>query len=67
MINFDGTSFGNPRPAGFGIVMPDSQGNVIQVEWGPLGRSDSNCAEVMGQLESLRMIKSRGLHNCVGL
>lgn len=36
-LNFDGASFGNPSPPGYGCNMRDSNGSVICIKGGPLG------------------------------
>lgn len=63
-INFDGASFGNLGPVGYGCLMRDSQGSIILVKGGPLGRCDVNHAELIGMLEGLKMLKSKGFFNC---
>ncbi|KAG9441971.1 hypothetical protein H6P81_017825 [Aristolochia fimbriata] len=40
-LNFDGSSQGNPGPAGFGGVFRDHEGNILLTYAGPLGHEDS--------------------------
>lgn len=63
-INFDGVSFGNPGLTRYGCVMRYSQGIIIIAKGGPIGVGDSNKAETVGLLESLRIFKSAGYKDC---
>lgn len=65
-VNFDRASFRNPSPAGNGFVMRDSQGCVILVKGGPLGRGDAIQAKVVGLLEGRRMLKMKNLFELLG-
>lgn len=64
-VNFDGASFGNPGPTGYGCVMQDSQGLVILVKGGPIGRSDATHADLIGLLEGLIMLREKGIQDCI--
>lgn len=63
-LNFDGLSFGNPGPAGFGCVACDDLSDMVFVLCGPLGRCDSTKAELFGLLEGLHMLKELGIYGC---
>jgi len=63
-INFDGASFGNLGPAGYGCLMRDSQGSIISIKGGPLRSCDANRAKLIGFFEGLKMLKSKGFFNC---
>ncbi|XP_077211418.1 uncharacterized protein LOC143846751 [Tasmannia lanceolata] len=45
-LNFDGSSLGNPGPAGIGRLYRDFRGDTIWAYSGPLGLCNSNEAEV---------------------
>lgn len=64
-LNFEGSSFGNPGPSGFGCVVRDSDGKIVMTVAGPIGVADSTKAEAMGLLMGLREI--RDLHSCDSL
>lgn len=64
-INFDGASFGNPSPAGYGCVLRDHDGVIEGVNGGPIRRADANQAKLIGLLESLRLLKSRNITECM--
>lgn len=40
-INFDGASFRNPGPTGYGCLMHDHDGAILWVKGGPLGHCDA--------------------------
>lgn len=49
----DGGSHGNPGPAGVGVVIETSEGEVIHIaKW--IGRQDNNVAEYVALLEALQ-------------
>lgn len=64
-INFDGASFGNLGPVGYGCVMQYSQGIVMLVKGGLIGRSDATQAELVGLLEGLCMLKMKSFKDCI--
>ena len=52
-LNFDGASRGNPGAAGYGGLCRDSQGRVIFIFMGTIGRDTNNSAELEGTLQVL--------------
>lgn len=58
-------SFGNPGPAGFGCIIRDFQGDIYYIRCGPIGYEDSTKVEVMGLIQGLRLIKDKGINNCI--
>lgn len=64
-MNFVGASFGNPSPAGYGCVLRDSFGYVRSVKGGPIGVCDAIFVKLMGLLEGARMLKAKGLKDCI--
>ncbi|KAG9442213.1 hypothetical protein H6P81_018067 [Aristolochia fimbriata] len=58
-LNFDGSSQGNPSPAGFGGVFRDHEGTIFLTYAGPLGHEDSTVAEMTALLQGLRIFRSR--------
>jgi len=60
----DGSSHGNPGPAGVGIVLVDSDGQKHTIaKW--IGRQDNNVAEYVALLEALQFaitLRARSLH-----
>lgn len=59
-LNFNGASKGNPRPAGFGCVIRDHNGDNYKFLCGPLGHCNSTKAKTMGLLMGIRELKSMG-------
>ena len=57
-LNFDGSSKGNPGPAGFGGIITGDEGQIIMVYSGPMGTTTSNEAEVTGLLEGVKMLST---------
>ena len=49
-LNFDGASKGNPGPAGYGVVLRNSGGEILDMEAGFLGETTNNVAELTGLL-----------------
>ena len=60
----DGGSHGNPGPAGVGVVIETSDGEIIRIaKW--IGRQDNNVAEYVALLEALQCaveMKAGSLH-----
>ncbi|XVF09547.1 hypothetical protein REPUB_Repub07fG0103600 [Reevesia pubescens] len=46
-FNVDGSSKGNPSPAGCRGVLQDSSGHIVAMFFGPLGVQESNVAELV--------------------
>lgn len=65
-IDFDGASFGNPGLAGYGCVMHDSQGHIMLSKGVPIGIINANHVELIGLLEGLRMLESKGFKEYCG-
>jgi len=58
--NIDGGARGNPGPAGYGVVIRDAEGNVLDELHGSLGVATNNVAEYNGLLAALRWAKEHG-------
>ena len=58
--NIDGGARGNPGPAGFGVVIRDADGNMLDELHGALGVATNNVAEYNGLLAALRWAKEHG-------
>lgn len=56
----DGASRGNPGPAGIGVVISDTDGNVIKEIAEPLGRTTNNVAEYSALIRALEEARSLG-------
>ena len=54
IVRVDGGSRGNPGPAGYGVVISDETGQVVQRLKQSLGRQTNNYAEYQGLLAALR-------------
>ncbi|XP_020524394.1 uncharacterized protein LOC110007475 [Amborella trichopoda] len=54
-INFDGSSMGNPGPAGIGGVIHDCYGNIVLSFIGPIGLATSNFTEMSALLRGLKI------------
>jgi len=52
LINFDGTSQGNPGEAAIGVVISDGEGNVIEEISRYIGRATNNVAEYKALIEA---------------
>jgi hypothetical protein len=59
--NFDGASRGNPGPAGYGVVLRNSEGQILDMEAGFLGETTNNVAELTGLLRGLQMAIEKGI------
>jgi ribonuclease HI len=57
IVNTDGGSRGNPGPAGVGIVVADSEGNVLQETSSFLGNGTNNFAEYQAVLLALQTLR----------
>ena len=58
--NIDGGARGNPGPAGYGVIIRDAQGVVLDELHGALGVATNNVAEYNGLLAALRWAKEHG-------
>ena len=58
--NIDGGARGNPGPAGYGVVIRDADGNMLEELHGALGVATNNVAEYNGLLAALRWAKEHG-------
>jgi ribonuclease HI len=58
----DGSSLGNPGESGYGVVLKDEEGTVLEVEGGYIGKATNNVAEYKGLLACLKLVKQRGIH-----
>jgi len=56
----DGGSWGNPGPAGFGVVLKDPRGGVVAEDSGFIGRATSNQAEYRGLARGLELAREHG-------
>ena len=56
----DGAARGNPGPAGIGVVIADSDGNVMKEVAEPLGRTTNNVAEYTAMIRALEEARSLG-------
>jgi ribonuclease HI len=52
LINFDGTSQGNPGEAAIGVVLTDEKGNTIEEVSKYIGRATNNVAEYKALIEA---------------
>lgn len=57
----DGSSKGNPGPAGAGIVLLDTEGNELELLSIPLGVKTNNEAEYLALIEGLKCAKRYGI------
>jgi len=63
-IHIDGSSRGNPGPAGCGVVIQDEEGVVLLEEGYPLGEMTNNAAEYTAlilALEEAHLLKASGV------
>ena len=58
--NIDGGARGNPGPAGYGVMIRDANGAVLDELHGGLGVATNNVAEYNGLLAALRWAKEHG-------
>jgi ribonuclease HI len=56
----DGAARGNPGPAGIGVVLSDSEGNVVKEVAEPLGRTTNNVAEYSALIRALEEARALG-------
>jgi ribonuclease HI len=57
----DGGARGNPGPAGIGVVLEDSSGEVVETVSRGLGWQTNNVAEYEALIEGLLLAKRRGV------
>ncbi|GLJ32812.1 hypothetical protein SUGI_0660750 [Cryptomeria japonica] len=62
-LNFDGANRGNPRQAGYGVVIRDEVGNIVSGTYGHIGQATKNEAELRSLEVSLLLCKHKGLSN----
>lgn len=60
VLRVDGGSRGNPGPAGFGVLISDETGTVIERLWRSLGVQTNNYAEYQGLLAGLQYAVDHG-------
>eukprot|EP00253_Pinus_taeda_P029073 PITA_29073 len=60
-LNFDGASKGNPGQAGFGGIIRDSKGSLLQLYYGSLGWDTNNSAELEGLWQGLSIARELNL------
>ena len=60
IANIDGGARGNPGPAGYGVIIRDPDGTVLDELYGALGVATNNVAEYNGLLAALRWAKDHG-------
>jgi ribonuclease HI len=60
IANIDGGARGNPGAAGYGAIIRDGDGNVLEELHGALGVATNNVAEYNGLLAALRWAKEHG-------
>ncbi|MBI4142848.1 ribonuclease HI family protein [Candidatus Uhrbacteria bacterium] len=56
----DGGARGNPGPAGFGVVVQDAHGKVLEAFGEYIGETTNNQAEYRGMIAALERAKSLG-------
>jgi len=61
----DGSSFGNPGESGYGIVLKDEKGKVLDAIGRYIGETTNNVAEYRGLLGCLEMAKQRKAHSVI--
>ena len=59
-VNIDGGARGNPGPAGWGVVVQDTAGEVIAELFGALPHATNNVAEYSGLLAALDWCAEHG-------
>ncbi len=62
---FDGGARANPGPAGYGVYIIDSNGDVLAELFEPLGVATNNVAEYRGLIAALEWAVERGLAELV--
>ena len=60
ILRVDGGSRGNPGPAGYGVVVLDEAGQVLERLKQSVGRQTNNYAEYQGLLAALRYARENG-------
>eukprot|EP00253_Pinus_taeda_P006734 PITA_06734 len=60
-LNFDGASKGNPGPAGFGGVIRNHNGALLQIFFGNIGWDTNNSAELEGLWQGLLIARRLNL------
>lgn len=60
ILRVDGGSRGNPGPAGYGVVVQDASGQVVERLKQSVGRQTNNYAEYQGLLAALRYAREQG-------
>ncbi|MGH9413326.1 MAG: ribonuclease HI family protein [Terriglobales bacterium] len=60
VIHVDGGSRGNPGPAGYGVVICDPEGAVLDRIYASVGHQTNNFAEYSGLLAALRYAIAHG-------
>ncbi|XP_077252938.1 uncharacterized protein LOC143892304 [Tasmannia lanceolata] len=64
-LNFDGSSLGNPGPAGIGGILRDCTGAVIKAFSDPIGIADSSEAEVRAVHQGILSMERNRLGSCI--
>ncbi len=59
-LHVDGGSRGNPGPAGYGVLVTNPEGEVLDRLQGALGVQTNNYAEYRGLIAALEHARSRG-------
>lgn len=59
-VHIDGGARGNPGPAGYGAIVRDADGTVLDELHGALGIATNNVAEYNGLIAALRWAKEHG-------
>jgi ribonuclease HI len=59
-VNFDGGSRGNPGPAGVGVVVRDSAGEVLEEHGERIGEATNNVAEYRALLRGIELAAEHG-------
>jgi hypothetical protein len=54
-INFDGASKGNPGPVGFGGIIENSEGEILNLTTSYLGENTNNAVELSSLLKGLKI------------
>jgi ribonuclease HI len=60
-LHTDGGARGNPGPAGIGVVLTDTQGNVIAEVGEGIGSTTNNVAEYSALIRGLEMALEKGV------
>jgi ribonuclease HI len=59
-VNFDGGSRGNPGPAAIGVVVSDSDGEIVAEVGETIGRATNNVAEYRALLRGIELARDHG-------